>query len=320
MGPAQPNRPVGGPFAGYSGNTVSNPVLVAGASGQLGGAIARRLLADGVPVRALARHREKLGPLAASGAEVIVADLMDLRAVTAACRGVSQVVSTVNNNMGKGATSPLRIDLTAHQNLCAAARNMGVNRLMYVSARGIAPDTAVDIFRLKWHIEDAIKRSQVPYVIPRATAFMDVWVDELLAGGIRKSGVTTIFGDGTAVSNYVAVKDVAAYVAAIVARPEIVNEVIEVGGPSDISFNDLATLAERRLGASGKRRHIPVAVMSLLGPIVKPFSEVGARRLSLGRYAATQSKPFPGWKIAADRLGVAPETVESYVSRLPPLS
>jgi uncharacterized protein YbjT (DUF2867 family) len=297
-----------------------NPVLVAGASGQLGGTIARRLLADGVPVRALARHREKLSALAASGAEVVVADLMDLQAATAACRGVSQVVSTVNNNMGKGATSPLRIDLTAHQNLCAAARNTGVSRLMYVSARGIGPDSTVDLFRLKWHIEDAIRRSQVPYVIPRATAFMDVWVDELLVGSIRRTGVTTIFGDGTAVSNFVSVKDVAAYVAAIVARPEIVNEVIEVGGPSDISFNDLATLAERHLGAPGKRRHIPVVVMSVLRPIVKPFSEVGARRMSLGRFAATESQPFPGWKIAADRLGVTPETVESYVSRLPPLA
>jgi uncharacterized protein YbjT (DUF2867 family) len=299
---------------------MSNPALVAGASGQLGGAIARRLLADGVPVRALARHREKLDALAASGAEVIAADLMDLQAATAACRGVSQVVSTVNNNMGKGATSPLRIDLTAHQNLCAAARNTGVSRLMYVSARGIAPDTDVDIFRLKWHIEDAIKRSQVPYVIPRATAFMDVWVDELLAGGIRKNGVTMIFGDGTALGNYVAVKDVAAYVAALVSRPEIVNEVIDVGGPSDVSFNDLATLVERRLGASGKRRHIPVVAMSVLGVIVKPFSEVGARKMSLGRYAATESRPFPGWKTAADRLGVSPETIESYVSRLPPLA
>ena len=102
------------------------PVLVVGATGQLGGVIARKLLAAGVPVRALARDRAKLEALAAAGAEVAAVDLLDLPKVTETCRGVSQIISTANNNMGKGARSPLRIDLTAHQNLCAAARNLNL--------------------------------------------------------------------------------------------------------------------------------------------------------------------------------------------------
>ena len=60
------------------------------------------------------------------------------------------------------------------------------------------------------------------------------------------------------------------------AREEIVNEAIEIGGPSDVSLNHIATLVERRLGSSGKRRHLPVPAMKLLRPLVKPFSEVGS--------------------------------------------
>ena len=86
------------------------------------------------------------------------------------------------------------------------------------------------------------------------------------------------------------------------------NEAIEIGGPSDVSLNHLATLVERRLGSSGKRRHVPVPAMKLLRPLVKPFNEVGARMVSLGLYAATQSTPFPGWKASADRFGVSPRT------------
>jgi NADH dehydrogenase len=293
-----------------------SPVLVAGASGQLGQVIAKKLLAAGVPVRALARHREKLAPLSALGAEIAATDLLDLAGLTEACRGVSQIVATANNNMGKGATSPMRIDLTAYQNLCAAARNTGVRRLLYVSFRGVAPDVEVDIFRLKWYIEDAIRRSLVPHVILRPTAFMDIWIDELIAGGIRKNGVTVLFGDGRAVANYIAVKDVAEFVVKILAREDVVNEHVEIGGPSNISFNDLATLVERRLGSSGKRRHVPVLAMKLLSRVVKPFNEVAARMMTLGHYAATRSVPFPGWKNAADRFGVAPETVEEYISHL----
>ena len=40
-------------------------VLVVGATGQLGSAIARKLLASGVPIRALARNQQKLQPFAA---------------------------------------------------------------------------------------------------------------------------------------------------------------------------------------------------------------------------------------------------------------
>jgi NADH dehydrogenase len=208
------------------------------------------------------------------------------------------------------------VDLTGYQNLCAAARNTGVRRIVYVSFRGAEPVVGVDIFRLKWHIADAIRRSQVPYVIMQPTAFMDIWIDELLAGGIRKNGKTVLFGDGSAVANYIAVKDVAEFAVKILAREEIVNEVIDLGGPSNISFNDLATLVERRLAASGKRRHIPVAVMKLLPPLVRPFNEVVARMMTLGHFAATGSKPFPQWKQAADRFGVMPDTVEQHIARL----
>jgi uncharacterized protein YbjT (DUF2867 family) len=291
-------------------------VLVVGATGQLGGVIARKLLAAGIVVRALARNRDGLAALAPA-AEIAPVDLRDLAALTEACRGVDQIVATANNNMGQGPTSPSRLDLPAYQNLCAAARSTGVRRVIYVSYRGVTRDAVVDIFRIKWHVEDAIRRSGIPHVMLRPTAFMDVWIDQLLARDIRDTGVATIFGDGTAVSNYIAVDDVAEFAVRIVARPEIVNEAVEVGGPSDASQNHLATLVERRLKSSARRRHVPVAALRLLPAVLRPFNERAARLISLGLYAATEAAPFPGWTAAADRFGVVPRTVEAHVDRLP---
>ena len=290
-------------------------VLVVGATGQLGGVIARKLIASGVTVRALARNRDALARLSPD-AEIAPVDLREVPKLTAACRGVDQIVATANNNMGTGPNSPSRVDLAAYQNLCAAARNTGVRRLIYVSYRGVSQDALVDIFRIKWYIEDAIRRSGVPHVMLRPTAFMDVWIDQIFAKGIREKGVTTIFGDGNAVANYIAVDDVAEFAVKILGRPDVVNEAVDAGGPSNLSQNALATLVERRLKASGKRRHIPVAAMRLLPPIVRPFNEVAARLMTLGLHAATASEPFPGWKASADRFGVAPRTVEAYLDRM----
>ncbi len=288
-------------------------VLVVGATGQLGRVIVQKLAAAGTPVRALARNHEKLAAIAGPGVEIAAVNLLNVPALNEACRGVGQIVSTANNNMGVGPLSPKRIDLAGHQNLCAAARNAGVRRLVYISARGIDQDSPVDIFKVKWYIEDAIRRSGVPHVIVRPTAFMDVWIDQILADGIRRKGKATIFGDGSAAGNYIAVDDVAEFIRAILAREEIVNEVIDIGGPSTVSLNDLVTLIEKRLGSSGKRTHIPAVALKLLPALVRPFNERAARLISLGAFAS-QSRPFEQWRKSADRFGVTPRTIEQYVA------
>jgi len=145
---------------------------------------------------------------------------------------------------------------------------------------------------------------------------MDIWIDQLLAKDIREKDVATIFGDGNTIANYIAVDDVAEFTRKILARPEVVNEAVDVGGPSNVSQNHLATLVERRLKSSGKRRHIPALVMRLLAPVVRPFNEVAARLMTLGLYSATEARPFPEWNVNAQRFGVTPMTVEAYIERM----
>lgn len=289
-------------------------ILVVGATGHLGGVVVRKLAASGMSVRALGRSRDKLQPLAGQGVELSVTDLNNVSAINEACRGVTQIVATANNNMGSGAQSPAKIDLPAYQNLCAASRNAGVKRLIFVSTRGADLDAPVDLFRIKWYIENAIKRSGVPHVILRSAALTDVWVNEVIGPTVR-SGATLIFGDGSGVQNYIAVDDLAQMLVAVVGRGEIVNETIEVGGPSNIAYKDLAAQVERKLGHSGKRRAIPLAALKYLPPVVKLFNEVAARKMTLG-YQATLHNPFDRWKAAADRLGVSPRTTEAFVAEM----
>jgi len=69
-----------------------NRVLVTGATGKIGGAVAAQLLEKGVPIRALV-HRDdaRSARLRAHGAEVVVADMFDIQQVQAALEGVGRL-------------------------------------------------------------------------------------------------------------------------------------------------------------------------------------------------------------------------------------
>src|SRR5438132_13463549 len=75
-----------------------SPVLVTGATGRQGGAVARHLLQRAIPVRALSRNPGKPSAraLAGAGAEVVSGDLDDRASLAEAMEGVSGVFSVQN--------------------------------------------------------------------------------------------------------------------------------------------------------------------------------------------------------------------------------
>ena len=79
-------------------------ILVVGATGQLGGTIARRLMAGGQKVRVLVRPATDAGAYGAGICEVARGDLRDRASLDAACKGVATVVTTANSARRGGAT------------------------------------------------------------------------------------------------------------------------------------------------------------------------------------------------------------------------
>jgi uncharacterized protein YbjT (DUF2867 family) len=292
----------------------SQRVLVAGATGMLGGVIVRKLLMSRVPVRAIGRNREKLQQLEALGAETMVGDLLVPTVARRACRDVDQVCATANNVMGAGVNSPNRVDLPAYRNLCDAAKQEGVRRLVYVSARNTGPDSILDFFRLKRQLEGVVRDSGVPYVIVRPSAYMDVWAGVLFGDGEVKHPTATLFGDGRRIRNFIAVDDVADFVVAILASGDVCNEIVDIGGPSNVSLADFATLVERALAVPVKRRHIPVPVMRIGRLLLRPFNERVSRMMTMGYWSTLEDLPYDDWTIAARRFGLAPRSLEAFVA------
>ena len=109
-------------------------ILIVGATGLLGGEVARVLASRGHRLRAVVRNPANAH---LPGVEVVQGDLLDPGSLAAAARGISQVFTTANSFMGRGARSPTRVDLPGYRALLAAAREAGVGRIVHVSAHGL---------------------------------------------------------------------------------------------------------------------------------------------------------------------------------------
>ncbi len=112
------------------------PVLVTGATGQQGGIVARRLLADGVQVRALVRRptADAARAIEAAGAELVVGDLTDRPSLDPALDGVRAVFSLQSPDINDLGSDVERIN---GLNLVDAAREAGVEQFVHSSVAGL---------------------------------------------------------------------------------------------------------------------------------------------------------------------------------------
>ncbi|HVU18829.1 MAG TPA: NAD-dependent epimerase/dehydratase family protein [Candidatus Didemnitutus sp.] len=114
----------------------ADPVFVTGASGFIGGKLARRLLENGRAVRVLSRR--PLPDLAALGAEVIAGDLDTLPALHRGCMGAGTIFHVAGRVGVWGPASEFfRVNVTGTQNLLAAARSAEVRRFVYTSSPSV---------------------------------------------------------------------------------------------------------------------------------------------------------------------------------------
>jgi uncharacterized protein YbjT (DUF2867 family) len=147
-------------------------ILVAGATGQQGGAVARELLGRGWPVRALTRDpgRPAAQDLAAAGAQLIQGDMEEPRSLDRALEGAYGVFSVQNFWLpGVGAEGEVRQGV----NLADAARAAGAGHFVYSSVGSADRAPGVAHFESKWEIEQHVRALSMAHTILRPVAFME---------------------------------------------------------------------------------------------------------------------------------------------------
>jgi dihydroflavonol-4-reductase len=115
---------------------VAGSVFVTGGTGFLGGAIVERLVAEGRPVRALARSDDAARSLAALGAEPVRGDVLDGAALAAGLRGceVAYHAAGANAFCLRDPAPLFRVNVDGSRAVVLAAAAAGVRRLVYTSS------------------------------------------------------------------------------------------------------------------------------------------------------------------------------------------
>jgi len=153
-------------------------VLVTGATGRIGGAIARDLIARGHRVRGLTRNTSspKSERLTRLGAEMVRGTYEDWAAMERALRGVESVVAV-------GAELGSKLECRQGMSLIDAAAESGVTHYVLVSAAGADRAVHVPEFESKAFVESYLLASTLPYTIIGPAFLMEnLLVGDLLAG------------------------------------------------------------------------------------------------------------------------------------------
>lgn len=146
-------------------------VLVTGATGNQGGAIARELLAAGWKVRAMTRKPEgaAAGALAGLGAEVVQGDLDDEASLRRALEGAWGTVA-VQNTWEAG----VEREEEQGKRFARVAREAGVEHYVYQSVGSAQRNTGIPHFDNKWRVEETIRSLGFPsWVVIRPVFFME---------------------------------------------------------------------------------------------------------------------------------------------------
>jgi NADH dehydrogenase len=261
-------------------------ILIVGASGRLGGVVVELLLAQGKPVRAMNRTPARLAYLKQQGAEVVSGDLRNPASLLSACQGVEQVLAAAHALDGKGDNNPQTVDDAGNRQLIDAAKAAGVKHFIFVSVQGASPDAPLEFFRIKYRAEEYLRASGLSFTILRPSAYMDLWA-QLIGQPILEQGKTTIFGRGNNPINFVAVEDVARFVSIALDDPCTHNRVIEVGGPENLTLNQVAEIFERTSGRQAKKRHVPLPSMHVMSVLMQPLNPALSRLIRLGIFMDT---------------------------------
>lgn len=269
-------------------------IALAGASGTIGRAVARALIADGHEVVALLRPASA-APEERGAVPVRRCALSDERGLAEIMAGerVQTVISCIASRSGSPKDAEA-VDFRGNLGLLKAAEAAGAGHFILLSA--ICVQRPVLAFQhAKIAFERALKASVIDHTIVRPTAFF-----KSLSGQVervRAGKPFLLFGDGELTRcKPISDRDLARFIADCVSDPGRRGKALPIGGPGPaISLREQGELLFAAAGREPKFRSVPVGMFSAaarllsLGAGFSDWFVEKAEYARIARYYATQS-------------------------------
>lgn len=236
--------------------------LVTGAAGVMGVRLVERLLGAGFRVRGLVLPgdpgRARLERL---GAQVVEADVGDVRAMRGAFDGVHTVFHLAAIILSHDVSAFRRINRDGTANVAAQALAAGARHLVYVSSASVTYPRRTPYAESKLEAEHIVESSRVPYTIVRPTLVYDAGGgQELLIylDYLKRFPVVPFIGDGSAKKRPVWAEDVVDGLARIAGNPVSLGKTYNLSGAEAISMRDFSRLLLSQEGEVKAFVHVPV--------------------------------------------------------------
>lgn len=259
-------------------------ILLVGATGDLGGRIARQLCSGGHEVRCLVRPNTNDSPLRALGAEIARGDLTEPASLGPACQGVETVIATATaisrRLQGRSRASIRDVDEVGMGHLINAAEAAGVNRFVYLSFAGVGTAVETPLRHAKLAMERRLGASAMQTVIVRPDAFQEVHFSPISRFDMA-AGKVSVIGKGNTKARWVATDDVAAFLCAVALEPDP-PRLVEFGGPEPLTKNEAAAVAGELMHRRMKVQHMPRRLARLAVRVLSRRRDALASALGAG--------------------------------------
>jgi uncharacterized protein YbjT (DUF2867 family) len=256
-----------------------NPlILVAGATGYVGGELLKALPRKEWEVRCMARNPDALR---ASGCEVVPGDVLDAGALRSAMAGVHTAYYLVHS-MGS-AQSFEEQDRTAAQNFARAAAEEGVQRIIYLGGLGHTDGQLSAHLRSRHEVGEILKSTGVPVIEFRASVVIGSGSlsFEMIRALVERLPVMIAPRWVSVASQPIAIADLLSYLVAALDLPVEGSKIFEIGGADQVSYGGLMKEYARQRGLKRLVISVPLLTPRLsslwLGLVTPLYVRVGRK-------------------------------------------
>ena len=267
-------------------------LLLTGATGVVGSALLRRLVAEGHQVRCLVRDPRRLGPLRVR-VQIALGDLADPPSFRNAMRGVDTVVHLAASTRDQPHGSIEELAAIATWRMVEAAQRAGVERFVFFSALGASEHHRCRLFRAKALAEQAVRESDMRSTVLAPSLVYapgDRWLTLIDRLGLLP--IVPVSGRGRAICQPIWAEDVAGCTIAVLRGAGLSHNGTsraryELAGPDTFSYD---AVIRAILAASDRQRpllHVPTPIVSRSLRAAERAASKGAGRRTDGRTLIT---------------------------------